>query len=390
MSVTENAMSHSQGLLMDLQRLQRRVSVRLAEKEAELRELTGADTRLDELQEELDGLRPDPQRWSAERQALMDRRDELSRAIASTEGRWKQSVETATEDGRRLQEELEEARALVLRTQQELAHQESAYLADQAESARRRERLAGDLLRAQAQVAALTADKQRQDGDLAALLARVGTLEEQLHSVTAAAAEEQDPATDPEDLVKKQQELDVVSDDIRRQRDAVAALRNEQHQLSEERTALLARVGELEHALQVAPPSQSPDEEASRAEQTLLFEQLAQLEQVLKAREQDAFALRDQLTAELDQARRQLTEFSEREQQWGSLEDDRARLQAHLQSLEQSWLAREAAIADERAQWQRHLESLAGQNVTQTGATVSKRRFPALPRVFRRASKGNQ
>ena len=50
MPVTENATSHSQRLLTNLQGLQRRVSERLAEREAELRELSGADTRLDELQ----------------------------------------------------------------------------------------------------------------------------------------------------------------------------------------------------------------------------------------------------------------------------------------------------------------------------------------------------
>jgi len=225
MPVTENATSHSQRLLTNLQGLQRRVSERLAEREAELRELSGADTRLDELQQELDVLRPDPRRWSAERQALMDRRDELSRAIAIAEAHGKQTVETATENARRLQEELEQARALVLRTQQELADQESAHLTDQAGTAQRRERLANDLSQAQAQVAALAADKERQDDDLAALLARVGTLEQQLQEVADAEAEVQDAPTDPRDVAEKQQQLDLVSDEIRRQRDAVAALR---------------------------------------------------------------------------------------------------------------------------------------------------------------------
>jgi len=389
MPVTENATSHSQRLLTNLQGLQRRVSERLAEREAELRELSGADTRLDELQQELDVLRPDQRRWSAERQALMDRRDELSRAIAIAEAHGKQTVETATENARRLQEELEQARALVLRTQQELADQEGAHLADQAGTAQRRDRLAIDLSHAQAQVTALAADKQRQDDDLAALLARVGTLEQQLQGVAGAEAEQQHTPTDPRDVAEKQQQLDLVSDEIRRQRDAVAALRTEQQQLSEERSALLARVAELELALQAGASSQIGDQETSRAEQTQLFGQLAQLEQALKVREQDSFAIRDQLTADLDQARHQLTEFSKREEQWGRLEEDRARLQAHLQVLEQSWVAREAAIAEERAQWQRHLQSLTGQDAAQTGATLSKRRFFRLPRVFRRPSKGN-
>src|SRR2546428_4313656 len=140
MPVMENAMSHGDVLLADLKSLQHRVSQRLAEKEAEVRELTGTDSRLGQLQQELDGLQPDPRRWSAERQALMDRRDELSRAITMAEARWKQTVETATENGRRLQEELEQARAVVLRTQQELAHQESSYPADHAATTQRRAR----------------------------------------------------------------------------------------------------------------------------------------------------------------------------------------------------------------------------------------------------------
>ena len=64
MPVTEN-LTQSQGLLAELQRLQRRVSEQLAEKETELRGLSGTGTRLDQLQETLDGLQPEPGRWRA-------------------------------------------------------------------------------------------------------------------------------------------------------------------------------------------------------------------------------------------------------------------------------------------------------------------------------------
>ena len=115
MPVTEN-LTQSQGLLAELQRLQRRVSEQLAEKETELRGLSGTGTRLDQLQETLDGLQPEPGRWRAERQALMDRRDALSHAVATAEARWKQTLETANDNGRELQEELEQAHALLRET----------------------------------------------------------------------------------------------------------------------------------------------------------------------------------------------------------------------------------------------------------------------------------
>ena len=123
MPVTEN-LTQSQGLLAELQRLQRRVSEQLAEKETELRGLSGTGTRLDQLQETLDGLQPEPGRWRAERQALMDRRDALSHAVATAEARWKQTLETANDNGRELQEELEQAHALLLQTQQALAEKD--------------------------------------------------------------------------------------------------------------------------------------------------------------------------------------------------------------------------------------------------------------------------
>src|SRR2546428_13829846 len=106
MPVMENAMSHGDVLLADLKSLQHRVSQRLAGKEAEVRELTGPDPRLGQLQQELDGLQPDPRRWSAERQALMDRGAELRRATTMAGAPWKKTAETPPEHGRGARREL--------------------------------------------------------------------------------------------------------------------------------------------------------------------------------------------------------------------------------------------------------------------------------------------
>src|SRR5437763_1583869 len=127
MPVTEN-LTQSQGLLAELQRLQRRVSEQLAEKETELRGLSGTDTRLDQLQQTLDGLQPEPGRWRAERQALMDRRDELSRTVATAEARWKQTLEAANDNGRELKEEL--AMVDALRVEQERLTMDRGALVD--------------------------------------------------------------------------------------------------------------------------------------------------------------------------------------------------------------------------------------------------------------------
>src|SRR5207302_9771346 len=166
MPVSEN-LTQSQGLLAELQKLQRRVSEQLAEKETELRGLSGTDTRLEQLQKTLDARQPEPGRWRAERQVLRDRRDKLSRAVAAAEARWKQTLEATNDGGRELQAELEQARALVLQTQQGLAEKDAARQANQAGTAKERERNATVLRRAQGQREALRSDKEREGEEVA-------------------------------------------------------------------------------------------------------------------------------------------------------------------------------------------------------------------------------
>src|SRR5947209_416422 len=289
MPVTEN-LTQSQGLLAELQRLQRRVSEQLAEKETELRGLSGTGTRLDQLQETLDGLQPEPGRWRAERQTLMDRRDELSHAVATAEARWKQTLETANDNGRELQEELERARTLLLETQQALVEKDAARQAQEAGTAKERERNAMVLGRAQEQLEALRSDKQRQDEELAALMSRVAGLERDVERARAnreeqriSSSEEEQKAT--EDVDERRASLDIAGEEIRRQLAMVDALRAEQERLSVDRAALADRVIEPEHTLEARSATQ-PVEEDWNAERTQLLDQLIQLEQALQHTEQ--------------------------------------------------------------------------------------------------------
>src|SRR5438105_899839 len=260
MPLSEN-LTQSQGLLAELQKLQRRVSEQLAEKETELRGLSGTDTRLDQLQQTLDGLQPEPGRWRAERQALMDRRDELSRTVATAEARWKQTLEAANDNGRELKEELERARMLLQETQKALAEKDAARDAHEAGTAKERERNAMVLGRAQEQLEVLRSDKQRQDEELAGLMSRVAGLEHEVQRARASReeqrislSEEEKKAT--EDVDEGRASLEIAGEEIRRQLAMVDALRVEQERLTMDRGALVDRVNELEHALEAAPATQ--------------------------------------------------------------------------------------------------------------------------------------
>ncbi|TMD41970.1 MAG: hypothetical protein E6I88_06180 [Chloroflexi bacterium] len=385
MPVTEN-LTQSQGLLAELQRLQRRVSEQLAEKETELRGLSGTGTRLDQLQETLDGLQPEPGRWRAERQALMDRRDALSHAVATAEARWKQTLETANDNGRELQEELEQAHALLRETQQALAEKDAARQAQEAGTAKERERNAMVLGRAQEQLEALRADKQRQDEELAALMSRVAGLEQEVQLARAnreeqriSISDEEQKATD--DVEERRASLDIAGEEIRRQLAMVDALRAEQERLTVDRAALADRVNELEHTLEARSATQ-PVEEDWNAERTQLLDQLIQLEQALQHTEQQVAEDRDRLLADLNQARQQLADVSQQDPEWQSLDAERAQLQARLQSLEQSWMAREAAINQERAEWQQQLQRLTGSSAAAPSATPAPPRGSGLSRIL--------
>src|SRR5207302_507453 len=117
-ALRRGSMNKDQGLLSELKTLQRFATQRLAENESELRELSHADVQLAELQNALDGLQPDPARWSTERQALIDHIEELSRARAVAEARLRRMLDGAGQNAQRLQAALEQTRTQLQRAQQ--------------------------------------------------------------------------------------------------------------------------------------------------------------------------------------------------------------------------------------------------------------------------------
>ena len=148
-----------------------------------------------------------------------------------------------------------------------------------------------------------------------------------------------------------------------------------------DRAALADRVNELEHTLEARSATQ-PVEEDWNAERTQLLDQLIQLEQALQHTEQQVAEDRDRLLADLNQARQQLADVSQQDPEWQSLDAERAQLQARLQSLEQSWMAREAAINQERAEWQQQLQRLTGSSAAAPSATPAPPRGSGLSRIL--------
>jgi len=110
----------SQGILAELKSLQNQAKGRLAEHEVELRELSQADTRLDQLETQLETLQAPPEGWLAERQALVDHIEALSRARALAEARSRHALEAAGEQARYRNEELAKTKRDLLRAQEAL------------------------------------------------------------------------------------------------------------------------------------------------------------------------------------------------------------------------------------------------------------------------------
>jgi chromosome segregation ATPase len=347
----------SQGILSELKSLQHQVKGRLAEHENELRELS-QDTRLDQLETELETLQPPPAGWYAERQALVDHIEELSRAHALAEARSRQVVEATGEQARRLNDQLEHTKGELLRVQAALVQREAAQRAEQADLANEREQLAGAVGAGQRQLATLQANQRLQEEQRTALLARVQGLEAELQSVRRA---QQEQISDEQ--VEADRRMDEERESLQAQatavRQQVAELRADRQRVSQERTALLARVGQLEQALQASAAPVRAKAGTWKLERDQALAQMAQLGQALQSRNQESLAERNRLATELNTAREQLAQLAGGEQAWRQLWQERANLQARVQHLEETWLAREAAVAQERALWRRHLENLA-------------------------------
>src|SRR5438105_10790092 len=353
-------MSKEQGLLSELKTLQKFASERLAEKEAELRGLSQTDSQLAELQNEIDGLQPDPARWNTERQALVDHIEELGLTRAIAEARWRHSLEASGQNVRHLETALQQTRAELNRAQQNLAQRDAVAQAEEAERAERRKQLRAGLSQGRRQLAVLRDEQRQQQTQRTVLLARLTELAKEQQRIATVQAEPEPPRA-PDPVQADHSRLDAQRLLLQQQADAargqLGTLQAEQQRLSQERAALLHRVAQLEQAFREAPAAQPAEARTWDAERSELRRRVVQLEQALQTKEQRAGAERSQFAVDLNQMRQQLAEETTKREEWQLLQQDRAQLQARVQDVEQRWMAREAAIVQERALWQRYLES---------------------------------
>src|SRR5437868_4174569 len=115
----------------------------------------------------------------------------------------------------------------------------------------------------------------------------------------------------------------------------------------------------LERASEVRVTPDNAEQESWNLQRGQVTVQLAQLQQSLQRATEDAETERAGLLAELNNVHQQLSQVARPQEGWQQLVDDRAKLQARVQDLEQRWMAREAAVAQERALWQRYADGLA-------------------------------
>src|SRR5438105_9638232 len=296
----EERMSKEQGLLSELKTLQKFASERLAEKDAELRGLSQTDSQLAELQNEIDGLQPDPARWNTERQALVDHIEELGLTRAIAEARWRRSLEASGQNVRHLETALQQTRAELNRAQQNLAQRDAVAQAEEAERAERRKQLRAGLSQGRRQLAALRDEQRQQQTQRTALLARLTELAKEQQRIATVQAEPGPPRA-PDPVQADHSRLDAQRLALQQQadaaRDPLGALQAEQQRLSQERAALLHRVAQLEQALRQAPAA-APAAITPDADRSDLRRRVAQPEQSLRAKEQKAATERTQFAAD--------------------------------------------------------------------------------------------
>src|SRR2546426_11561343 len=320
----------SQGILADLKSLQRQVKGRLAEQEVELGELGHADTQLVQLETDLELVHAAPETWIPERQALVDQIEELSRAHALGEARSRQALKAQSENAQRLNQELHQTGGELVRAQEDLAEREAAYQVEQAGWVQQRDQLAAALEQAQQQLATLQAEQQRQGEQRTTLLSRVQGLDEELRSLRSLQPEltAPGPAESAPSSEAQRGSVQAQAAAVRRQ---LAQLRADHQRVSQERAALMARVGQLEQAVQAGPASVPAPPEAWQIERDQALGQMARLEQALQSRNQNSMAERNRMIAELNAAHEQLSQLAGREPEWRQLWEERATLEARVQ-----------------------------------------------------------
>ncbi|TMD38307.1 MAG: hypothetical protein E6I88_14425, partial [Chloroflexi bacterium] len=355
-------MNETPALLTDIGTLRRQITERLAAQQAELQGLTRADNPLDQLEDALAGLKA-AKPWQDERQTLVDKLEELTQAQTVAEAGWQRAEHLAGQVRDGLRAQLEEARVLLAQTQHHLDERSWALGADEAESLAERRRLAGAFAATQKELREMQAQQQAQERQRVDLHSHVARLERDLQSVRGETlAEERDASRRGVAVAERVHEerrlVEAANRGLESRLSELAALQAEQEELSHERAALLDRMTMLERASEVRVTPSNAEQESWNLQRGQVTVQLAQLQQSLQRATEDAETERAGLLAELNNVRQQLSQVARPQEGWQQLVDDRAKLQARVQDLEQHWMAREAAVAQERALWQRYADGL--------------------------------
>src|SRR5207237_10370463 len=139
--------------------------------------------------------------------------------------------------------------------------------ATEAWSAEERKQLARDFAQTQKELVDLRSQHERQEQQRAELLSHVANLEQGLRALRSETVAQQDDVSRQrlavlERVPEERQLVDAAAEGLRSRLSELTTLKAEQHQLSQERAALLDRVTQLEQATQVRAVPADPGDES--------------------------------------------------------------------------------------------------------------------------------
>src|SRR5205085_5395805 len=166
------------------------------------------------------------------------------------EARARQNLEAAGKDAQRLNKALEQTRVELLAARKQLADRQKAHDAAFEAAAQQREQLTAQLLLAQRELGALKTTERQQAEQRTGIVNRVEALEQELQALRNLQRPQgvsHDLQAELQRVEQQRRTLEAQGVEVGRQ---LSELRAAHSQVREERAALLARVAQLEHAMQ--------------------------------------------------------------------------------------------------------------------------------------------
>jgi CheY-like chemotaxis protein len=308
-------LQQNQEFIAHLQALQEDIGVQLEEKE---KELALAKRQLAEKQQELDELQNAQLQWAMDRQALLDQHDGLKQGHQDLQQKHDQAqVELARlkEDLNRVRLRDDERRGQLKQLEQERIQLAQKFEADQ-------KKIRADLKSAQDDLDSL------QTAQLQWAMDRETLLKDRDAAVAKQAQLEQDWQKARVGLTQEKSKLSELNSQLQQQLKGLQAeiepLRTGRDKWQAERQRLVADIGRLEQAAQVADAQ-------SKADRRLLQTQL-------------------------EEARMKILELEKMQSEFQRVSDERSALLTKVRALEKDWQSREASIAEEKAALKKQLQ----------------------------------